>query len=487
MNRSFSFFLFAFFAPVLLSAQVCIWTGQASDQWHEPTNWSNGQVPTANQDVYVAPYADFAPTVSLAGMNCNKLVMPVGAQLTVSLGASLFADTFLIEGALFVSGLLDVSLLENYGVINVLHTGLFRSGHSFRNSGHLNNDGQVRCDGSFANYWRLRNRSLLTLRGDYTDQSPNGMNDCEDYGHIRFQSQGPVQRTSHGRNKYNYITIEDIAGRAVYDNPMVVCGGLTLVRGVLNTQFPVVLPDSATLSGGSELSYIDGAIVRASNAQDTLRFPVGANGHYRPLEMIRRDAQPAEFSARAYGEGFRNLNLSGNALDSVSSQEYWELSGNAPVNLRLFPNLGSGFNFTLDAPRLVLAQFNLAAAWDYLGQSSIDINLQYLQLDNIVPNGIYTFGFSVPPPNLNENEQALQVELYQAPEGGYTVANIYMKEPTILTIELYDIMGRLVYTGELAAISSNIRVPVPTEALPVGNYVLRVRSSAEQVTHLLSK
>ncbi len=478
--------IFIGFGP-RLSAQVSVWTGQYSSDWHLAANWSNGQVPNADSDLYIDPSADFSPEIGHSAMSCNKLVMPMGSHLTIFAGGELNVDTFLLEGALLCSGRITANLLDNLGEADIAHNASATVGLLLRNGGRLSNQGTIVCHGDFENTYRLQNRGGMVLRANYSDFSPNALNPIVDYGHIHFQSPSPVPNASNGRNKFNYITIEDIAGRQTSGSPMLVGGGLELVRGVLFADQPVTLSDSATVTGGSDLSFVQGTLRRNSRRQETLVFPVGANGLYRPVQLVRRNAAPGLFAAAAFGEGYRNLSTVPTELDSVSSQEFWSVSGTEPVDLTIFAHASNGIDFQTEAPRLVLSGYSTALGWTSLGADGLDFFRRSVRIDDLLPSGFYTFGYSVPQVPLIGDDGALEMELLNAPDDQVTVADIHLEEPATIVVELYSMLGQLLYQEKVNTQAENIRILVPTSDLPRGNYVLRASSSGSQVSRLVSR
>ncbi len=68
------------------------WTGTASSDWNDGSNWSFATVPTVSEDVEIASGAPFQPHVTLATPTpavCNALSILSGATLTVDAGKAL--------------------------------------------------------------------------------------------------------------------------------------------------------------------------------------------------------------------------------------------------------------------------------------------------------------------------------------------------------------------------------------------------------------
>lgn len=64
-----------------------LWTGTASSAWSNPSNWSNGQVPTATTDVTIPASAPNWPVFSgnfTIGTHCKSILMRGNAQLTIT-------------------------------------------------------------------------------------------------------------------------------------------------------------------------------------------------------------------------------------------------------------------------------------------------------------------------------------------------------------------------------------------------------------------
>jgi Secretion system C-terminal sorting domain len=105
-----------------------------------------------------------------------------------------------------------------------------------------------------------------------------------------------------------------------------VSGNFNLVSGNLNTtSFPLTLAATATVTGGSSTSFVNGPLTRNTLATTSFLFPVGKGSSYRPVSVI-----PAAATASVYvAEYFNSTSPTGTyatAVTGVASNEYWDVS-----------------------------------------------------------------------------------------------------------------------------------------------------------------
>jgi hypothetical protein len=109
----------------------------------------------------------------------------------------------------------------------------------------------------------------------------------------------------------------------------------TFTSGVVNTDAVNFLniADNATVSGGNDLSYVDGPVRKTGN--EAFTFPVGDNGFYRPISISAPTGAAHYFTAQYFNT---NHNLGTTAVWdpsfwTVSGCEYWTLDRNpAPAS-----------------------------------------------------------------------------------------------------------------------------------------------------------
>jgi hypothetical protein len=86
------------------------------------------------------------------------------------------------------------------------------------------------------------------------------------------------------------------------------------------------------------------------------------------------------------------------------------------------------------------------------------------------------FTFGVPLGEEEEFEQRLS-SLYPNPASGVVYADVFLKRPMNVTVEMIDLMGRVSYTENFGTLSSgqHNNLPVEISTLPAGTYLVRLR------------
>ncbi|MBU1717853.1 MAG: T9SS type A sorting domain-containing protein, partial [Bacteroidetes bacterium] len=107
-----------------------------------------------------------------------------------------------------------------------------------------------------------------------------------------------------------------------------ISGNLTLTNGIIATTEDniLVIKDNATISGGSETSYIDGPLKKIGN--DAFVFPVGDDGYFAQIAISAPGNATAEFVAEYIAESPDDRESKEESLVKVSGVEYWDLDRN---------------------------------------------------------------------------------------------------------------------------------------------------------------
>jgi len=170
--------------------------------------------------------------------------------------------------------------------------------------------------GDATNQGAIRNEGTLLVSGDWTNinsyLSQNG----------RFVLNGvSVQRVDNNGQTFYELELSG-GGRKIFDSDVEVVGELLLVAGIAEVaaERTFLLRNGAALTGGSELSYIEGAFYQTGTGD--LNFPVGANGTYAPIELL-------DVTGNSPVTGIEVVEpnppaTAGFGLTSVSEERYWE-------------------------------------------------------------------------------------------------------------------------------------------------------------------
>jgi len=133
---------------------------------------------------------------------------------------------------------------------------------------------------------------------------------------------------------YSNLTIENSNSTGPNTAGAVTINGtLTLTDGFVNNSSIITLGSGASVSGGSDASYIDGAI--ATTGTGDKLFPVGKSGSYRPIELLSvAGTTPVIRFELKEGAG----GLPGSGINNLSIFRYWEgaeISGFTSGTVRL--------------------------------------------------------------------------------------------------------------------------------------------------------
>ena len=107
-----------------------------------------------------------------------------------------------------------------------------------------------------------------------------------------------------------------------------ISNSLKLERGILtgNTANPIHLAAEATVIDAKPTSYVNGAVEKVKNSEGEFLFPIGGNDRYAPL-AIRTSAAGGTYCAVYKSNAPDNNKQLGENVNSISSKEYWTLTG----------------------------------------------------------------------------------------------------------------------------------------------------------------
>lgn len=165
------------------------------------------------------------------------------------------------------------------------------------------------------------------------------------------------------------LAVDKPSGDLIVDLPLSLLVNLNLQKGIIKTtsgnSFTASL--STSITGGSDSSYVDGFMAKYGSIAFT--FPLGRNGHYKPLTMSAPGSN-ATFKAM-----YANLDPSeehsfsskDGSINEISTNEYWKFErtlGTANVEVSLYrDNMGCSYD-SLD--NLKIAAYN-SSTWKDLG------------------------------------------------------------------------------------------------------------------------
>ena len=168
---------------------------------------------------------------------------------------------------------------------------------------------------------------------------------------------------------FNKLIVDKAGGSVTLNQPITIDSLLQLTSGIIYTDTLITLKATATTTGASNTSFVDGAVKKIGNT--AFVFPVGDEGFYYPLE-ISAPTNTADAFSVVYKNEFHNENDSSDTtLSYISTCQYWDLkrvTGTSNVKVRLYwDSLGCGI---FDTVGLVVASWN-GTKWVDKGRDSI--------------------------------------------------------------------------------------------------------------------
>ena len=172
----------------------------------------------------------------------------------------------------------------------------------------------------------------------------------------------------------NNLTIDNPAG-VTLSQAESIGGTLTLTAGLLTTTTTnlITVNNSATVTGASNASFVDGPIKKIGN--QAFIFPVGASGTgYVPIGISAPASATAAFQAQYIRSGAAALGtVTAFGLNHVSGCDYWILNqtaGSSTVNVTGYWSAINpcGGQYVTSLPSLALAHFN-GTSWNSWGNT----------------------------------------------------------------------------------------------------------------------
>ncbi len=187
----------------------------------------------------------------------------------------------------------------------------------------------------------------------------------------------------------NNLTMLNGLGIDIAENQtLTINGTATFTNGVINGN--VIFGSSATVSGASASSHVDG-IVTKSGAANGFTFPTGSNGNLGKVEVtdgsatnvsVQYFSNPAGFGTNDLPRWWNAADMSGeNPFNHVSNVEYWKISSNETITANFVAEASTDMHFNSETAEEDRIPANIQMAfydnnrWTNVGGSaSIDGN-----------------------------------------------------------------------------------------------------------------
>ncbi len=197
-------------------------------------------------------------------------------------------------------------------------------------------------------------------------------------------------------NKPN-IEIDNAAGVTLNSN-LTIPGNLKLTNGLLNSNAAnlLTITSSASITGGSSSSFVNGPIAITTSSITAFNLPIGKGSKYRPIQITPDVSTATSFKLEYFNSSYSNVGNITTPLLYVSDNEYYDITrtaGTANITLVLPYEFSSGI--VANTNQLAIARFD-GSSW--LAESSNPIvsgNTQSGTLTSQTPIsnfGIFTIG-----------------------------------------------------------------------------------------------
>ncbi|MBP6511983.1 MAG: hypothetical protein KA347_04885 [Bacteroidia bacterium] len=168
---------------------------------------------------------------------------------------------------------------------------------------------------------------------------------------------------------FNKLIVDKAGGSVTLNQPITIDSLLELTNGIIYTDTIITLKATATTTGASNMSYVDGAVKKIGNT--AFVFPVGDDGHHYPLEISAPSNSNDAFSVIYKNEFHNESDSTDTTLTYISTCQFWDikrLTGSSNVSVKLYwDSLGCG---VFDTTGLAVALWN-GTKWVDKGRSSM--------------------------------------------------------------------------------------------------------------------
>jgi RHS repeat-associated protein len=416
-----------YFACLNVNSINYTWTGTTSIAWETATNWSPNGVPGGADDITIGNVAN--PPMLSRNFTVNKLTMTGGA-LTAGTAILTVADTSVFNGgsiyctvislgtiATFAGTTFDVPYTANCANIylngstfdsttNITKTGsalnISTGGNTFNNSATITNSGSGEMRLAGTNIDTYNGAMTFTKSGSgalkvayaginlfYGDVTASGVTFGDNGGTVSFEGSNSQSLSGASINisklRMNKLNLSALT---IY-SPVTVTTSLTMNTGNIilsGGSAGFTANDNVTLTGGSGLSFIDGAVTKVGN--DAFTFPLGNGITYMPLAITAPTNTTDAFQAQAFASTPANPNNFDATIKSLIPA-YWNLArtvGSSSVQTTLYWNSSTPKPIFPDAAHVAEM---VGSQWQDKGSNTLTFS--YLQ-GSVTSNALTAYG-----------------------------------------------------------------------------------------------
>ena len=240
------------------------------------------------------------------------------------------------------------------------------------------------------------------------------------------------------------LEINKTSGAVQLNQQAFIDSTITFESGILYTDSLLTLKATATTSGASNQSFVDGRVKKIGNS--AFVFPVGDEHYYYPISISAPSLSTNAFKAQYKLETYNFNAAKDSTIGVVNSCGYWNLtreSGTSNVNVKIsWDSLGCGI---FETTGLVIANWN-GTSWKNIGGDSLTgsgLNGTITNRTSVINYGVFTYGYKDIPAQtpiilkLNTNTNDLNWHHSISTDYlGYNGANVLFDDQT--WDDLYD-------------------------------------------------
>jgi hypothetical protein len=296
------------------------------------------------------------------------------------------------------------------------------------------------------------------------------------------------QTLSGAATDWGNIQFNNAAGFTL-GSKITVGGAITFTNGlVVTTKTNILsLTQTATVSGASNVSFVNGPVKKITASTAAFTFPTGNKTTYRPMSIIPTSTVKTTWTVQYFLKKFSNTTSFTAPITSVSTKEYWTVVRNTGTsNASLTLNWGTGSGFT-DTLGLVAASYN-GTSWTNAGKTSSSGTAAAGSITSGVASAFTAFTFG------RINGKTLQTEslIVNQPNSIFTAQpnpavfnlqlNYQSNQSGIVAITVYNLMGQKMMSSVQNAQAGFNQFQLDVSKLTSGIYLLEMNDGKMKQT-----
>ncbi|MBP6511309.1 MAG: T9SS type A sorting domain-containing protein [Bacteroidia bacterium] len=192
---------------------------------------------------------------------------------------------------------------------------------------------------------------------------------------------------------FNKLIVDKAGGSVTLNQPITIDSLLQLTSGIIYTDTIITLKATATTTGASNLSFVDGTVKKIGNT--AFVFPVGDKNTFFPVGISAPSNATDAFTSQYFYQPQQFGDSLDSAVTSISRCNYWSLirnSGTSNISIKLYwDSLGCSL---FDTSNLVIVNWN-GYKWKNLSNGGLTGNINIGSVVNsttISTYGYFTIG-----------------------------------------------------------------------------------------------